>query len=360
MDVEPTSPAGHPSRQPRGFTLVELMVAMAVFTVIALMLLTVINNVSQLVRRSREQTEGFQGARIGFESLTRALSQATLNTYWDYYDSAGKPASDPAYNGVPYKYGRQSELHLVSGQAQSLIASGSTGTLPTHAVFFQAPLGQAADSSLKPLNNTLNACGFFVEFGSDKEFRPDFLANQPGIKERFRYRLMQMYQPTENLQIYSTGTGNGWFTGPLAAGASRPVQVVAENIIALVLIPKLSANGSELAAPDYSYDSRAARTFGTGTSKGNTLHQLPPLIEVIMVGLDESSAQRLAAVSNAPPDLGLANLFKNIDASKTLDDKTGQLETDLTALGAKLTSLHLSFRIFRTDVSIRGAKWSSD
>ncbi|MFZ4779439.1 MAG: Verru_Chthon cassette protein C [Terrimicrobiaceae bacterium] len=359
-------------RERRGFTLIELMVSMAVLSLLGILILTMVQSVSSATKRARDQVESYQGARAGFEALTRTIAQATLNTYWDYYDSAGKPASDNAYSGTPAKYGRQSELHFRSGPTKDLFGAANAALKrPTGAVFFQVPAGFSSNSTLDPLTNILNAVGFFLEFGSDDSLRPDFLAGLTDIPVRYRYRLLQMQQPSENLQIYSPDATAGrtkWFTDPLGFTATvaekdRPVSVLAENVIALVIIPKLSStedpSGAALVKTDYNYDSRSAKAFSATPASGSpisgtTSHQLPPLVEVIMVVIDESSAQRLAAANGSnPPDFGQGGLFQDISSSSDVD-------ADLATLEKNLTAQSVNYRIYRTVVGIRGAKWSND
>ena len=351
---------GGPGGASQAFTLIELLVAMTILCLLGVLLLSMVGNISSLSKRSREQVESFQGARSGFESLTRNLSQATLNTYWDYYDSASNPASSASYNGTPARYDRQSELHFRSGPCSNVLTPATPANYPTHAVFFQIPGGYSATNTLKTLTTTLNAVGFFIEFGSDNSLRPDFLSNSTSINERYRYRLMQMQQPTESLQIYSTNTGTAWFTNPLAS-AVRPVNVLAENVVALVIIPKLSEtedpSNVALVTNNYNYDSRATKSYSatsaSGTTiSGTTLHQLPPLVEVIMVALDETSAQRAAASSGTnAPDFGQSTLFTQIT-------NYAGLTNDLDTLENTLRSRGMIFRTYRTVVGIRGSKWS--
>ena len=361
----------HPHKlSTRAFTLVELMVSMAVLSVVGVLILTMVGNVSSVTKRTRDQVESYQGARAGFEALTRTIAQATLNIYWDYYDSTGKAANNPTYSGTPAKYGRQSELHFRSGPTDSLFGTSNGGlTRPTHGIFFQIPGGITSNSTLKQLNNTLNGIGFFLEFGDDEALRPSFLATETSIPKRYRYRLLQMQQATENLQIYSSSNGTAWFQDPLGFGsttvnaADRPANVLAENVIALAIIPRLSPTedptGASLVKNDYNYDSRTAKSYSatsaTGTTmSGTTLHQLPPLVEVIMVAIDETSAQRLAAESGTnPPDLGQKDLFKTISDIADVD-------TDLDTLEKTLVDRKLNYRIYRSVVGIRGAKWSAN
>ena len=154
------------------------------------------------------------------------------------------------------QYIRQSELRFVSGPTEDLLGQ-TTPFRPTHGVFFFAPLGATENpATASGLEKLLNACGYFIEYDTDADFRPTFLSSLPSPPAlRSRFRLMEWVEPAEKTMIYNytTGTnsaglpnssvynGRDWFQVPLAqSGTSRPVQILAENIIALVILPRLS------------------------------------------------------------------------------------------------------------------------
>ena len=76
-------------RGPTAFTLVELMVSVVIVMLLMLLLLTITDATRKTWVTTTARAEQFRGARAGFESMTRRLSQATLNTYWDYFDASG-------------------------------------------------------------------------------------------------------------------------------------------------------------------------------------------------------------------------------------------------------------------------------
>jgi uncharacterized protein (TIGR02599 family) len=86
----------------------------------------------------------------------------------------------------------------------------------------------------------------------------------------------------------------------------------------------------------------------------NSKSQLPPLVQVTLVAIDETTATRLAHGS-IPPDFGLDPLFM-AGQSNSADHYADQLRTLIDALNSR----RLSHRVFTTTVSIRGAKWSRD
>ncbi len=228
----------------------------------------------------------------------------------------------------------------------------------THAIFFLAPLGYSLDAGYRSLDGFLNACGFYVYYGEDPAVPTRLSGAIPASRHKFR--LMQFLQPTENLAIYDASVTGGsanwrntkWF-GDALARSSAPVSQLAENVVALVIRPKASesdqtASGTVL-APQYEYDSRDAASLPTW-------NQLPPVVEIVMVVLDDTSAMRLGDGAT-PPSLGMENLFQ--DATQ-LENDLDQLEKNLSAAtgNASGNTIPLRYQVFRTEVALRSAKWS--
>ena len=348
------APASHSTR-PEGFTLVELMVSTALIALIALLLVTMTNSTASTWRYTTGRIEQFRGADAAFESMTRRLSQATLNTYWDY-DSPTKPT----------KYLRQSDLRFITGNmanpnvsVQKRLLTTTSPRRPTQGVFFQAPLGYVDDATnFSGLDNLLNTWGYYVEFRDEAIARPAFVT-QPA---RYRYRLMELMQPSNSLNIYSYTSGKpayaakDWFSAALPTSAVAPiagatpllVHALADNVIALVVLPKLSQKedptGTKLST-DYSYDS----TSTNSNPDINPKSQLPPVVQVTLVAIDEISAARMAN-GLTPPALDASLDAGFLDSTK--------FDADLVTLQKTLTDQRISYRVFTSNVSIRGAKWS--
>ena len=353
--------------QKRAFTLVELLVSMVIVVLLLLILVSITDQTRRTWTYTTSKVEQFRDSREAFESITRRISQATLNTYWDY--------DNPT---TPKNYLRQSELRFISGSANAL--TGATNR-PTHAVFFQAPLGFVQDTTtyagINQLENLLNTWGYYLEWNSDKASRPAFLP--ASFPEHYRFRLMEMMEPSEKLTIYQytsgltgttaknlTYTGKEWFTTPLAVAAQQ--RVVSDNIVALIILPRLSVSdeqqlikagtltnplplGSNL-APNYSYDT-------TDTSQAdanlNPHNQLPPEVLVTMVAVDEATFGRLQGSSATMPDY-TKNLFQT--AGDLSNKANAGYAQDLDKLQTALQNAHLNYRIFSTTVSLKAAKWS--
>ena len=355
-----------------GFTLVELLVATAITSLLVVLLVAVINQTNATWHYTTGRIEQFREARDAFESMTRKLGQATLNTYLDYVDTSGNARSPSAATAfVPARYARQSELRFLSGNGVAGTAS-TTPPRPTHSVFFVAPLGfvsrGAATQNQVGLETLLNTWGYYVEFNrDDPNARPSFVTDQIQ-PPRYRFRLMELMQSSEQMSIYKytanhsgqypNYVGHEWFTDALNS-TPVPVHVLAGNVVALVLWPKLAPSderalisqgtlsgplGTNL-APDYGYDSTTAKA----TADINPKCQLPPTLQVTMVAVDEVSYNRFQH-GTTMPDLGLNNLFK--DSTK--------YDADLKTFLATLLSNKLDARVFTTETSIKAAKWSRD
>lgn len=374
------------------FTLVEVLVSTAIISLIMLVLVSIIDQTSRTWRYTNEKIEKFQDARDGFESMTRKLSQATLNTYWEYLgvvyqgnqtlSPRDKNIGTTAYkNFIPLQYGRMSELRFLCGpmSGSSAIVEAGEGDRPFHGVFFQAPFGisDSDDDEEKALNNLLNTWGYFLEV-SEKENKPSFLTDKIS-PPRWRSRLMEYSQPTENMVLNDTSYNDKtstWLSTSLNS-SNPPTRMLAENVIALIITPKLSKQDEDYrksksgyfpyVSPNYVYDStltiNPGATAGTTATDGggiNPKNQLPPIVQVTMVAIDERSAQRFVDrygkdKSSKPYTIGPRPGTAFTTNSQNLETpQTG----DLALYEKAIIDMGLTYRIFSTNVSIKAAKWS--
>lgn len=362
----------------RGFTLAEMLVSSAITVMLAGIMFAVMQQTTTLWRRTAGKVEQFRESRNAFEALTSRLSQATLNAYWDYDNAT-----------TPTKYVRRSELRFISGPMETIGGAAPAGTLrPMHGVFFQAPLGEIANPKYNGYENLLCTWGYFLEVGSDEKFRPPFIKNDV-LTPRYRPRLMEFSHPSENNIIFTktsgrtrpiagetvgkTYVGKTWYQTPLkgANGAIPSVHVIAENIVAFLIVPRLAPEDEKEAggtgadpdvtpiAPKYEYDS--SPVSGAPDSRyvnglTNPKHQLPPILQVTMVAVDDAGADKLGyAQANLDP-LELSTKFK--EARKYSEELLAKGEPD--SLENKLIARKVNYRIFTTNVMIRGAKWSRE
>ena len=367
-------------RNSSAFTLVEILVSLAVLTILLLISAQVIGQVQATWSASNARVSQFREARTAFDIITRNLSQATLNSYMDYQSNYLVTASSMAgavsgANNNPGNYVRKSDLQFVCGYSKDLVngaTSSDESNLPGHAVFFQAPLGITENPNYVGLDKLLCARGYFVQFSSDEAFRPSFL---PSGDFRWRYRLMEYSPPAEKNTIFSLTTGaNGavpetWFADAgqqINGGGSTETAVnvsttrpIADNIVMLIISPRreLKANetgdvGPTEIAPQFSYNSNNVVGNTTAAPQGYQF-LLPPLVRVVLIAIDERSAERLSQESNGqtPPfGAALSTSFTNSNASS--------LEQSITQAVDVLSKRNVNYRVFSATVQLRGSKWS--
>ena len=307
------------------------------------MILAVTTQTGRLWRSTTSKIAAFQDARAAFDALTRNLTQATLNHYYDYYDS-GWNRRDPTNSAfTPANFGRYSDLQFVSGPVDTLFDSSASGTRQSHSVFFQAPLGRVSDkASYSQSESLINALGYYVEFADNTASRPKFLQGTAGVSQK-RFRLMEWMQPSEKFRLYDSALEaadpKGWYT--TLTTNNDQCRVMAENILALIILPQ-SAQGDTTLAPAYAYDSRPA-TYDALRS-----HLLPPQIRITLVAIDRDSAMRLQArYGDVMPPIYSSGWFKSA-ASYDADMK--QLED---ALQGKTGGPQVNYRIFTTTITTR-------
>ncbi len=310
----------------KAFTILELLVATAVLSLIMVVMLSLITQTSSVWRSSSARIEAFQSARRGFETLTRSLEQATLNTYWDY-DNPNDPKA----------YRRKSELHFLVADAGTDGLPGTPGT--GQAIFFQAPANRTTSTNYDGLTGLINACGFFVQYGSDSTWLPAHVGTG---QARERFRLMQWMQATESLAVYENATSHAW-----VSPAAADVVPVADNVIALIIWPKEEGSPASPVLNSYSYDSRLN---ATNAPQPATANQLPPLVKVALVAIDETSAARLGSDLQTTITACTAGLFT--------DPPAEHFSTDLQKLEENLAKNSITYRSFVTSVPLREAKWS--
>ena len=357
-----------PAKKARqAFTLIELLVSMAVLSLLMVMVFQMVDQTQQTWNVARTRVSQFREARVAFDAVTRNLTQATLNTYFDYDYGAGSSDQVDSYTKVPIGYQRQSDLHFICGSSSDILSEvEGIDRRPGHAIFFQTPGGFGTNEEDEALNDLLNARGYFVEYGEDSAFKPAFLLEH--TKPRYRFRLMELRPPADSLLVYLSNLRDDpkkelqrqWFTKSISSefeGGSN-VRPIADNIIAAFFLPKFSeANTGDLAllTDDYSYDSRE---WQNGTSSPRAVYSknlMPPLLEITMVAVDEKSMirfQQLNGGSEAEmPAFVPDELFRNYSS---YDSYTDDLERMKSALDTK----KISYRVFNQTVSLRSAGWS--
>lgn len=324
----------------RGFTLLELIVSMAVLSILMAIVLGITMATNQATKNTSSKLHAFSSARNAFDSLTRDLSQATVNTYWDYDD----PNS-------PKRYLRQSELHFVCGPAETLIGI-DVPTAVGDAVFFQAPIGYTRSSSTQGLKGLLSNLGYYVSFGSPQSL-PGFLQSFSQPSKLNRFRLIHFREPAEEMETYGhlakDPVSRAWFRLPVKDGSH--CFDLSKNIVALLLKPRVPWGASGVPVTLDATDKENPQIYDSreGAAKDPQpvwAHQLPPYIDVTLVAMDEESAKRWVSPSGAN-ELTIPD-FSN----------PAKLEEQLLVLENRLQSRNSNYRVYRKSVEIRSSKWS--
>lgn len=330
-------------------SLVELLVAMSILSVILVLLFGVLQESQRAWGNARDQLKQFQEARLAFETMTRRITDSVLQPYWGYEYPDGDTSK------VPSQFSRQSELHFVSGPA----ATGSEGepllstaVVPSHAVFFHGPFGHTEEENWEIYSTLINGWGYYIDHFDPSNDRPDFLSRPEDPTNR-RFRLMELRIPADELETYQVeleeSTARNWFRKAISDGHTR---MVAENVIALVVSPEApegTLSDPSAIAPNYFYDTRAFLSGRENYAVRRSKHQLPPLLRITMVVLDQTSAIRLQEkAGSSQPDVGLSELF--VDARR--------YEQDLNSLESTLLEEGIRHRTFSTVVRLRNSKWS--
>lgn len=329
------------NRLKSAFTLIELLVSMTILALLLLMLAQLLDQIQRTWTYSEGRISQFREARVAFDIITKNLSQAALNTYWDYkYDEEENTVES---------YRRQSELHFVTLPGKDLSTTG--GEISGHAIAFQAPLGFS--NRYRNLNNLFNARGYYVLNGTDEDYTPSILENK--IEPKKRYRLMEYRPPAEENQIFIDGDeerlvgDDPEYTEWFRYDMEKYSHPLAENIVAVVISPRDTLEKteddrretySEIAA-DYQFDSNTHQ-------KQKYRQQVPPLVRVTMVAIDEGSAIRLEAES-----------FRGDLVKNTYFKSTQNFDKDVEDLKEDLSEKGVNFKVFSTMVALRSAKWST-
>ncbi len=354
--------------RPRGITLVELIVAMAVLSLVMLAIFATITTMQNIWTRVKDRSDPYRTTRVALDTIARRLTQATLATRME------QDPTSTAIGAAGNAFIRQSDLHFVLGPVDDLLLRSNTTS--GHAVFFQAPFGESGSSSGNPLDyeqlrETLCAWGYFVDFGDDAVERPAFLRDptMSVSKPRRRFRLMEFRQPAQDLTLFQARPGSDkaepglrdatsqddlyrWFRDPVGSSDTRDrhLSVVAENVVAVLLTPYESKEFAQpgqatLVAPDNIYDSRRFQWFsGGGTVAEETRHRLPRALRLTVIATAEDGWLRMEPAQIE----ATAARIRNMISSRFHDSK--DIGTDLRAVGAELDRLKMPWRVLTTIV----------
>jgi len=270
------------------FTLVEILVAMAIFAMLATLLFGVLSQVNKTWQQAQSQIEPRKSGRAILDYITRELEMASLPEVrgMNYSNTSSSPDSTDL------------NLQFLENPSQA-----NSAFLNPHAIFWQAPVASVTT------NGNMAEVGYFIRWD----------VSNPNNPRALLCRLLVNPSDT-NYLIYSSP--NAWLSDAILDSAAPGVKNTgdpansykgwfADNVIGL-WARSLDARGNPItnsalnaAYVNYAYDSRKGYRYQVGTNviiksgfqSAGTTNQifatLPASVEVALVILDSRAASRL-------------------------------------------------------------------
>ncbi len=332
-----TSKHSLPARE--GFTLIEVLVSMAVLSVIVLMMSNLLNSALQSLSNGESDQERHRSGRALTDFIGRELRAALL------------PTEIEAASG-------QANLQLVINPTQILASTdnlGGSGYLNADTIFWQAPL--ATDATYGDIAEV----GYFVKWISHgSTFTPTlcrFFVNPSTLNSS------GSVTQNPNFLIYTLDSVSGkpkdWVT-PALLDAVAPadnvnnhgyVGLFAENVLGL-WVQSYGINNVELSpangATRGTYDSRVGYSLQTGQSGGLAeTRYLPALIKISIAQIDSKYAARLSPA--------VSQIRALVTASVNATNFYQQTQSAASSSGA-VRGLLPGIRIYSTDVFLDNAR----
>ena len=294
-----------------GFTLVEILVATAILSLLAGMLMTVANQVGTAWRDGQSQNERRSTGRALLDFMAAEVQQASVGiTQPEVIDFKTSP---PTYSSLSTHF--VASLPALIGATgtsyPTTTANGSSTYLNPHALFWQAPIAR------NPAGGALASVGYFVRWvGTEARL----CRLQVDAADTANFRVLRTPRENwlnntilDNLAPASAPTYQGWFgdnviglwVRPLDAWG-RPIQYEAETST-----PQKINNG-------YGFDSRRGYvsngpdgTYGNSDDVKVAGPALPPAVEIAIVTIDSTSARRITTSD--------VTAIRNLAAAKASD-----------------------------------------
>jgi uncharacterized protein (TIGR02599 family) len=326
-----------------GFTLVEVLVSITILTGIMLIVTEVISAAQRSWKLASARVGQFRESRLAFDTVTKNLRQAAIYAYHDFNWDSGIAANPLAMPGNP---AIQADLSFFIGASETLFPAGGRNgaawSAASNGVVFQLPAGYTQLPQYKPLKGLLNARGYTVQLSNDQDFVPQGLRSQ--LAPKVRFRLVEFRPTTETNTLYTAPGIADWDpTTPLgaAAGGGGAFVPLADNIIGFAVTPGWMAPGVTGVAAFGGETEMMFEEYRSSGGVGAFVHEVPRVVRVTMVAIDEPSASRLA-LDNAgrSPDLILQS------GANLRDPSPASFRRQLERVSTYLASRSVNFRIF--------------
>jgi len=220
------------------FTILELLVAMAVFSLLIVMLMGMVDSGTKLWRESENRVDSYRESRAAISIIARDLRNTIVSTNTNFFQ--------------------------INSAAFDLLATQEKNTNTAGAVFFLSAQPSAAQDSV---GNTSDICqvGYFLAFGNTSMI--------PGPSARSSMNLYRYFLSSDATFSRLTNSAQPIFPNSLQPSATdERIELLARNIRSF-RITALQADGQPFTATPSA--------------------PLPPLIEVEMEALNDDSAKRL-------------------------------------------------------------------
>jgi len=272
----------------KGFTLLELIVAMAVFSMLLVLTLSVIGQAGTLSSGSMAKMEAAKVARECLDLIHRDLSPAML----------------------PYNRTSTNSLQLLASPANLAAAYANP-----HSLFWQAPLARV------PAKGNLSSVGYFVERS---------LGASP---EENRFQLRRLYVNQSDAGNYDLLFSTPDWYQALAPGFATPPRTspsgdpdadqnykgwVADGVLGLWVrcldssrTPITTNAAGQLTG--FSFNSRQAYQTGSQRYPASGFSALPPFIEIGLVTCSPSDIRRIKTFPPIAQTNQPANFYQDMN-----------------------------------------------
>ncbi|MGA7214166.1 MAG: prepilin-type N-terminal cleavage/methylation domain-containing protein [Terrimicrobiaceae bacterium] len=263
-------------RPPGGFSLLELLVATAVFVGLALILVSIAASLSSFWQMGIAHNERRSSALSAFSRMARDLRFATL-------------PPDPSATNF-----------------QFVINPASVGTnysLP-QSVFWQAPV--ASDRS----NGNMALVGYFVQWVSETNSRPAPKLCRLVVDSNYSMQKPSDFVSDKLIASSAPATKDSGYAGQLA-----------ENVLGLWLQPldqrknPILTNAKAQAFPNGQFDSTKGYTVTLTNAPGTLVFPsaLPASLEVALVAVDARTAKRLLGRPAEKPGAATSDMWNDVN-----------------------------------------------
>lgn len=223
----------------RAFTMIELLVAMAVLAVLVVMLLGLVDSTSKLWRANESRVDAYREARAALSVMARDLGSASAGKKMDFF--------------------------RVNDQAYPFLSDALKNTNNAGALFFLTTLPSSAQ---QPEANRSALCqvGYFLAYGDT--------SMSPGAQNERSLNLYRYFQSSDASLPLLTNSVPPYF--PLELGPRNPnVELLARNI-----------SGFRVLALD-----------ADGNSYVQTVDSpMPPVIRIEITALNQETAKKLKSI----------------------------------------------------------------